>query len=64
MLATQTLPQPAQEMAVDVDGALPAGVTAKDIVLAIIAQIGTGGGQVTSSSTGARRSAACRWKAG
>ena len=32
-------------MAVDVDGALPDGVTAKDLVLAIIAQIGTGGGQ-------------------
>ena len=31
-------------MAVTVDGDLPAGVTAKDIVLAIIARIGTGGG--------------------
>ena len=32
-------------MAVTVDGALPAGVTAKDLILAIIARIGTGGGQ-------------------
>jgi 3-isopropylmalate/(R)-2-methylmalate dehydratase large subunit len=45
VLATQTLPQlrPAS-MAVDVEGDLPAGVTAKDLVLAIIGQIGTGGG--------------------
>jgi len=45
VLATQTLPQirPAT-MAVTVDGTLPAGVTAKDIVLAVIGRIGTGGG--------------------
>ena len=45
VLATQTLPQqqPAQ-MAVNVTGALPYGVTAKDLILAVIAQIGTGGG--------------------
>jgi 3-isopropylmalate/(R)-2-methylmalate dehydratase large subunit len=45
VLATQTLPQakPAT-MAVTVDGELPAGVTAKDIVLAIINRIGTAGG--------------------
>ncbi len=45
VLATQTLPQvrPAT-MAVTVDGALPAGVTAKDLALAIIGHIGTGGG--------------------
>ena len=45
VLATQTLPQrrPAT-MAVTVDGELPAGVTAKDLVLAIIGRIGTGGG--------------------
>ena len=45
VLATQTLPQqrPAT-MAVNVDGEVPAGVTAKDIVLAIIGTIGTGGG--------------------
>ena len=32
-------------MAVNVDGELPPGVTAKDIILAVIAKIGTGGGQ-------------------
>jgi 3-isopropylmalate/(R)-2-methylmalate dehydratase large subunit len=46
VLATQTLPQiKPKTMAVTVDGALPYGVTAKDLILAIIAQIGTGGGQ-------------------
>src|SRR5579875_1507398 len=46
VLATQTLPQiKPKTMAVNVDGALPPGVTAKDLILAIIAQIGTGGGQ-------------------
>ncbi len=46
VLATQTLPQARPKtMAVTVDGALPPGVTAKDLVLAIIAKIGTGGGQ-------------------
>jgi 3-isopropylmalate/(R)-2-methylmalate dehydratase large subunit len=45
VLATQTLPQLRPgTMAVTVDGDVPAGVTAKDIVLAIIARIGTGGG--------------------
>jgi 3-isopropylmalate/(R)-2-methylmalate dehydratase large subunit len=45
VLATQTLPQMRPgTMAVNVDGTPPAGVTAKDIVLAIIARIGTGGG--------------------
>jgi 3-isopropylmalate/(R)-2-methylmalate dehydratase large subunit len=45
VLATQTLPQSRpQTMAINVDGDLPAGVTAKDIVLAIIGTIGTGGG--------------------
>ena len=45
VLATQTLPQMRPgSMAVTVDGALPAGVTAKDVALAIIARIGTGGG--------------------
>ncbi|MGD0882123.1 MAG: 3-isopropylmalate dehydratase large subunit [Acidimicrobiales bacterium] len=45
VLATQTLPQrrPAT-MAVTVDGDLPGGVTAKDLVLAVIGRIGTGGG--------------------
>jgi 3-isopropylmalate/(R)-2-methylmalate dehydratase large subunit len=46
VLATQTLPQiKPKTMAVNVEGALPHGVTAKDLILAIIAQIGTGGGQ-------------------
>jgi 3-isopropylmalate/(R)-2-methylmalate dehydratase large subunit len=46
VLATQTLPQQRpRTMAVDVDGALPEGVTAKDLVLGIITAIGTGGGQ-------------------
>jgi len=45
VLATQTLPQMRPgTMAVTVDGDVPEGVTAKDIVLAIIARIGTGGG--------------------
>ena len=46
VLATQTLPQyKPKTMAVTVDGTLPAGVTSKDIILAVIAKIGTGGGQ-------------------
>jgi 3-isopropylmalate/(R)-2-methylmalate dehydratase large subunit len=45
VLATQTLPQARPKwMSVTVDGEPPAGVTAKDIVLAIIGHIGTGGG--------------------
>jgi 3-isopropylmalate/(R)-2-methylmalate dehydratase large subunit len=46
VLATQTLPQQRPKtMAVTVDGDLPAGVSAKDLILAIIAQAGTGGGR-------------------
>ena len=46
VLATQTLPQARPKtMAITVDGALPEGVAAKDLILAIIAKIGTGGGQ-------------------
>ena len=46
VLATQTLPlKPFRTMAITVDGELPEGVTAKDIILAVIAEIGTGGGQ-------------------
>jgi 3-isopropylmalate/(R)-2-methylmalate dehydratase large subunit len=45
VLATQTLLQkPAKNMLVRVDGALPPGCGAKDIILAIIAKIGTAGG--------------------
>ena len=66
VLATQTLPQVRPEtMAVTVEGELPAGVTAKDV----------GAGhhrrhrhrrrhRATSSSTGARPSAPCPWRAG
>ncbi len=46
VLATQTLPlSKPKMMAVNVEGVLPAGVTSKDIILALIAKIGTGGGQ-------------------
>ena len=46
VLATQTLPlKPFKTMAITVNGALPSGVTAKDLILAVIARIGTGGGQ-------------------
>jgi 3-isopropylmalate/(R)-2-methylmalate dehydratase large subunit len=45
VLATQTLPQTRPKtMAVEVDGDLPVGVTAKDLVLAVIGAIGTSGG--------------------
>jgi 3-isopropylmalate/(R)-2-methylmalate dehydratase large subunit len=45
VLATQTLIQnPAKSMRITVDGALPPGVTAKDMILAIIGKIGTAGG--------------------
>ena len=45
VLATQTLPQARPgTMAITVDGELPAGVTAKDLILAVIGTIGTGGG--------------------
>jgi 3-isopropylmalate/(R)-2-methylmalate dehydratase large subunit len=45
VLATQTLPQrKPKAMEVRVDGTLPVGVTAKDIVLGIIGRIGIGGG--------------------
>ncbi len=45
VLATQTLPQVRPKtMSITVDGTLPEGTTAKDVVLAIIGKIGTGGG--------------------
>jgi 3-isopropylmalate/(R)-2-methylmalate dehydratase large subunit len=45
VLATQTLPQARPgAMAITVEGDLPPGVSAKDVILAIIARIGTGGG--------------------
>jgi 3-isopropylmalate/(R)-2-methylmalate dehydratase large subunit len=46
VLATQTLPLKAfKTMAINVEGTLRPGVTAKDIILAIIAKIGASGGQ-------------------
>jgi len=46
VLATQTLPlRPLRTMAVTVPGRLAPGVTSKDVILALIARIGTGGGQ-------------------
>ncbi|MFE3194674.1 3-isopropylmalate dehydratase large subunit [Nocardia sp. NPDC059240] len=46
VLATQTLSlRPFKTMAINIDGELPEGVTSKDVILAVIAQIGTGGGQ-------------------
>jgi 3-isopropylmalate/(R)-2-methylmalate dehydratase large subunit len=46
VLATQTLPMDRPKtMAVTVTGLVPAGVTPKDVILAVIAQTGTGGGQ-------------------
>ncbi|HWO68080.1 MAG TPA: 3-isopropylmalate dehydratase large subunit [Umezawaea sp.] len=46
VMATQTLPlRPFKTMAITVDGELHEGVTAKDVILAVIANIGTGGGQ-------------------
>ena len=46
VLATQTLPLlPPKTMAINVEDTLKAGVTSKDIILAVIAKIGTGGGQ-------------------
>lgn len=46
VMATQTLPlKPFKTLAITVDGELAEGVSAKDIILAVIAKIGTGGGQ-------------------
>ncbi|WP_313354352.1 3-isopropylmalate dehydratase large subunit [Microbacterium sp.] len=46
VMATQTLPlKPFKTMAINVEGTLRPGVTAKDVILAVIAKIGTGGGQ-------------------
>jgi 3-isopropylmalate/(R)-2-methylmalate dehydratase large subunit len=46
VLATQTLAlKPFKTMAITIDGDLPDDVSAKDLILAVIAEIGTGGGQ-------------------
>jgi 3-isopropylmalate/(R)-2-methylmalate dehydratase large subunit len=45
VMATQTLPlRPFNTMAIEISGSLRPGVTSKDVILAVIAQIGTGGG--------------------
>ena len=45
VLATQTLPlRKFKTMAIEIDGTLRPGVTSKDVILAVIAKIGTGGG--------------------
>ena len=45
VLATQTLPQTRpKSMAINVNGELPLGVTAKDVILGIISRIGVAGG--------------------
>ncbi|HTZ43073.1 MAG TPA: 3-isopropylmalate dehydratase large subunit [Jatrophihabitans sp.] len=46
VLATQTLPMaPFKTLAVNLEGTLPAGVTPKDVILAVVSTLGTGGGQ-------------------
>ncbi|GAB3552167.1 3-isopropylmalate/(R)-2-methylmalate dehydratase large subunit [Actinopolyspora lacussalsi] len=46
VLATQTLPlRPFRTMAINIEGTLRPGVTSKDVILAVISKIGTGGGQ-------------------
>ena len=65
VLATQTMIQrKSKNMRVTVDGELPLGVTAKDMILAIIGEIGTAGGTAASLNLPARRSGPCLWKAG
>ena len=64
VLATQCLLQrPSKTFRVHVNGTLKTGVSAKDIILALIAQIGIGGGTGASSNTPAPPSARSIWKA-
>jgi 3-isopropylmalate/(R)-2-methylmalate dehydratase large subunit len=64
VLATQTLIQKkSKNMKVEITGSLRPGVTAKDITLSVIGHTGTAAAPATSSSTAARRSASCPWKA-
>jgi 3-isopropylmalate/(R)-2-methylmalate dehydratase large subunit len=59
VLATQTLPlKPFKTMAITVDGELPDGVTAKDLILAVIARSAPAAARATSWSTAARPSEA------
>jgi 3-isopropylmalate/(R)-2-methylmalate dehydratase large subunit len=50
-------------MAVNVVGELAPGVTAKDLVLALITQVGTGGGRGHVVEYRGRPSRSCRWRA-
>ena len=63
VLATQTLQQAKpRSMVIRYEGELGFGVTAKDLILGTIGQMGTGGAAGTSSSTQARRSRASPWR--
>ncbi|GAB3801067.1 hypothetical protein GCM10027605_17810 [Micromonospora zhanjiangensis] len=65
VLATQTLPQiRPKTMAVTVTGELGPGVTPKDLVLALIAQVGTGAGRGHIVEYRGRRSAGSPWRGG
>ena len=67
VLATQTLPlKPFKTMAITVTrtGELRPGVTSKDIILAVIAKIGTGGGQGYVLEYRGNAIEPCRWKPG
>jgi len=65
VLATQCLlAEKPRTLAVEISGRLPAGVLAKDLILALIARYGVAGATGFASSTAARRSARCRWKSG
>ncbi len=65
VLATQTLIQKkAKNMRAVVDGRLPAGVGAKDIILAIIGEIGTAGGTGHVLEYAGEAIGASRWRAG
>ena len=55
-MATQTLIQaPAKNMRITIKGALPAGVTAKELILHVIGTIGTAAAPAMSSNSPARR---------
>jgi 3-isopropylmalate/(R)-2-methylmalate dehydratase large subunit len=65
VLVTQTiwLRRP-RTLAVNVTGRLSDGVTAKDLILAVISRLGAGGGTGYAIEYRARRSRRCRWTAG
>ena len=65
MRATQTLvAKKMKNMLVKVDGALPRGVTAKDVILSVIGRTASAGAPAMRSSLPAPPSARYRWKAG